>query len=504
MYPINRFKHFLPAILLGLALIVSLSCLPTGLFSNRTPTTSVRPPTDTLAAPTYTPQPTSTKTPSADTPQPTPTSTKSAEESLNAVGPWLLIETAQGLWAANPDGSGLQQLTDINYWQGNLKQAIQPAGNHIVILTPGNYDFHHMALNLLSLPDGQMTKITDLTSPAAEASANASPGDPGFEALRAIGERPSYAWSPDGSVLAFSGVMDGPSADIYLYNLQTGSITRVSQDPAQDFAPSWSPDGTHLLFLAVDGFGTGAGWSMSGVWAANPTGGSLTQLFPSDSAGEEIIGWLDNTTVLMATWDQPCGLQKLRLFDLETNQPSMLYADCFNSAAADGFLGAALYSSFDGVFKLTAEDPTPIMVDFGGDAFIDRRYPGDRLFTVRFTSGSIATFGSNGGYDHQISPVQVSSGDLDVAEYGVIWGWTSQNEEHPGTWITGPGVEIGQIYDGPSILPIWSQDNNLIFFAIQDDGYELYQITFDSYYTDLHRVNLLEIQPVCVAWLGWY
>lgn len=422
---------------------------------------------------------------------------------LNATGPWLLIETTQGLWAANPDGSELQQLTDVDYWQGDIKQAIQPSGNHVVFLTPGNYDLHHMALNLLSLPDGKVTKITDLTSAATEKYNDGSPGDDGFEALRAVREQVNYAWSPDGSQLAFTGLMDGPSADIYLYNARSGAITRVSRDPAQDFGPSWSPDGNHLLYLAAEGFGTGAGGIMSGVWTADGKGGNPTLLFASDEAGEEVKGWLDNTIVMIATWAQPCGLQKLRLYDVGSKKATMLDSGCFMSATADGEYGAALYSNTSGVYLLTKLNRTPSQIDSEGDATIDRRYPGDQIFTVRFTSGGVATFGTVGQHDHQVSPVKVGSGEIGVAEYGAIWGWTSRNAKQPGAWITGPGMEIGQIYDGPAILPIWTRDNNLLFFASQKTGgYDLYLVSFDSYFKDLHRVNYLKVSPTCLAWLG--
>jgi len=478
------------AVLIGLVLVVSLNCLPGSVTPISAPGNPVGVPTDTRSAPT-------------DTPQSVPLENPPAGGSLNATGPWLLIKTSQGLWAANPDGGALSQLTNVDYWRGNLRQAIQPDGNQVVFLTPGNYDFHHMALKLLSLPDGKVTKITDLTSASTEAYTNSGPGDSGFEALRAIGEQASYAWSPDGTRLAFSGVMDGPSADIYLYDTRTGVITRVSQDPAQDFAPSWSPDGKRLVYLAANGFGTGAGGSMSGVWMANGDGSNPTQLFPADSAGEMIEGWLDDTTVLLATWNQPCGSQKLRLYDLESKQVSMLYDDCFTSATADGHYGAALYSTSSGVYMLTAENRTPTQVDTAVNASIDPRHAGDQVFTVRFASGGVATFGSLSQFDHQVSPVKASAGQMDVAEYGAIWGWTSRDAAQPGVWITGPGMDIGQIFEGPAILPIWSQDNNLLFFAPQDSGgCVIYLATFASSYSDLHQVNTLAVSPTSAAWLG--
>jgi len=49
--------------------------------------------------------------------------------------------------------------------------------------------------HLISLPDGHVTKVTNLTSAQSEACTGSGPGESGFEALRAVGERLSFAWS---------------------------------------------------------------------------------------------------------------------------------------------------------------------------------------------------------------------------------------------------------------------------------------------------------------------
>ena len=55
-----------------------------------------------------TPSPTATAMPP---PKRTPAATPTAETSLSAGGPWVLVIAADGIWAANEDGSGLTQIT---------------------------------------------------------------------------------------------------------------------------------------------------------------------------------------------------------------------------------------------------------------------------------------------------------------------------------------------------------------------------------------------------------
>ena len=472
-----RPKGLIAAIIL-LTFALGCLCLPSTVNPSASPTRTRGP--DTIASPV----------------PPLPTG------ALNAEGPWLLMETREGLWAANPDGSGLTQLTDVDYWNGELLDAIQPGGNQIVFITPGNYDFRHMALSLMTLPDGQVSKITDLTSPETEAYADSSPGGDGFEALRAIGEQRSYAWSPDGTRLAFAGLMDGPSAEIYLYDAMTQQIQRVSDDQAQNYSPSWSPDGNHLLYLGAEGFGTGAGYVMSGVWSAWGDGSNVTLLYEPDSGAEELIGWLDETTAVLDSWKMDCGSQDLRLYDVVTRQTAMLNAGCFTSAAADGLRGAAIFTSDSGLYVLTAEDRTPVRVSQDPVAWIDTVEPHDYVFSVHFEDGGIATYGTS-DMDHLASPVDAPTGAMDVAMYGLIWGWTSDDDAQPGAWISGPGVEIGQIFSDKARLPIWDPDNNLLFFALDAGyGYNIYRTTFDVFYRDLTMVAHIEAEILHVAWLG--
>lgn len=56
------------------------------------------------------------------------------------------------------------------------------------------------------------------------------------------------AWSPNGEEIVVSGLVDGQN-DLYLYNLKTRSVTRLTNDPWCNVHPSWSADGKMLAYV---------------------------------------------------------------------------------------------------------------------------------------------------------------------------------------------------------------------------------------------------------------
>jgi Tol biopolymer transport system component len=55
------------------------------------------------------------------------------------------------------------------------------------------------------------------------------------------------AWSPDGSLIAFSSIREA-EPDIYAMAADGSGQHRLTDDPASDWAPAWSPDGAAIAF----------------------------------------------------------------------------------------------------------------------------------------------------------------------------------------------------------------------------------------------------------------
>ena len=88
--------------------------------------------------------------------------------------------------------------------------------------------------------------------------------------------------------------------------------------------------------------------------------------------------------------------------------------------------------------------------------------------------------------------------------FGIIWAWTNNEGEQPGVWISGPGIDLGQIFTSPAFAPIWNIDNNtLFFFSGSELGTDLYQATFANYYNDAESVAHLTGNVFRVAWVGY-
>jgi len=87
------------------------------------------------------------------------------------------------------------------------------------------------------------------------------------------------SWSADGSQIVFQSTTDATNGfDIYHYDVAGGVVTNLTNSPGDDELPSWSPDGTRVLFQSTQSGGTN-------LFLINPDGTGLTAL--TDDVGKQ-------------------------------------------------------------------------------------------------------------------------------------------------------------------------------------------------------------------------
>ena len=182
-------------------------------------------------------------------------------------GVLVFLVSRQGTYQINPDGTGERELfppEPVHHSQ----IAWSPDGARIAYV---NYLVDHYGIYVAGADGGDVRQLTD----------GVNDGWP--------------TWSPDGRRIAFASSRADPSvdgciaggytlcpADIYVMNADGTGISRLTDDPAPEYAAVWSPGGTKIAFVkAVDG--------RTDIFLMNADGSGMTRLTNDP-------GWTDRPT----------------------------------------------------------------------------------------------------------------------------------------------------------------------------------------------------------------
>ncbi|HYY57045.1 MAG TPA: hypothetical protein VE842_06900 [Pyrinomonadaceae bacterium] len=102
-----------------------------------------------------------------------------------------------------------------------------------------------------------------------------------------------------GGKLAFVTYRDG-DAEIYVTNADGSGVVNLTDDPAYDWEPAWSPDGTQLVFNSDR---SGA----EELWLMDSDGSNPTRLTTNGSNGVNFVWSPDGTKIAWQNWDSNTG-----------------------------------------------------------------------------------------------------------------------------------------------------------------------------------------------------
>jgi Tol biopolymer transport system component len=194
------------------------------------------------------------------------------------------------IFSINPDGSSRMQLTFLPldlYTRGDTDPESSPDGSKIA--------FSRATYTYRDVGGGTTEQIytQDIYVMNADGSG-----------LREIADDPALdygpAWSPDGSKIAFVSNRDAPvdaayanSYDIYVTNADgTGEPIRITNQPGNESDLNWSPDGSKLLYVSTadtPAFPNPGGDAE--IYAMNPDGSGVVSRLTDNTASDSTPDW---------------------------------------------------------------------------------------------------------------------------------------------------------------------------------------------------------------------
>jgi hypothetical protein len=281
---------------------------------------------------TFSPTPTATETQApSQTPTRTQTSTYAPTLSLTqnpTANKYPGMQSIGPFFVVSEDGDQSSSVTFIDFsgttqWTVNiphpeskhyLQEGISPDWKWYAYVTgsvdpSGTYPEGGVVLHLLNLMTGEVRDIANLLPQdfLTHLERMVKQTDPGY-----CGSNPekclpmavglmnnsfhSLDWSPDGKYLAFGAMLDGDSADINVYNIDTEKIRRLENGPGNPQSFSWSPDSQWVLYEEIPFYSDDhAAWLLRDTrWAVRRDGQEVKKL----PRPVTVAGWISDNEYL--------------------------------------------------------------------------------------------------------------------------------------------------------------------------------------------------------------
>lgn len=356
------------------------------------------------------------------TPTLTPTPSLTPIPPLAQQGPYLLYRKGKGseeslrLVDASFQGRKVLDLPKdfkevVGYYMYDTRHATSPDGKWFAFLT-GSSDAprYDLTLNLLSIPDGAIYPVASLMSQQYSDDLKRIEDfyqqlgcEWGFVDNALHTTLGSFEWSPDSQHLAFSGQMDGPSSDLYIYDLQPQKTRRLTDDLyILNGGFSWSPDGKLLEIQDVCPGLNYYSRMLHFIEADGPMMKSLPVL--QDGSWWTGVQWLSPTHYLISGLPDTGDRYDLRSIDVKTGKIQELWHELYFSyavnsqdmtIAVNGIVGEAPDgSSLADTFVISSNGKrTPLSKD---TSWVIGFHGGENPYFVGISNKHLATFDNNG------------------------------------------------------------------------------------------------------------
>lgn len=193
---------------------------------------------------------------------------------------------------------------------GSRIESIEPDGTGRHVVFPEDSPVHHSRIAFS--PDGTRIAFDNLL----EGEYGIETADPdGSDIVRLTdGLNDSWAtWSPDGTKILFSSTRYDPSieqcipgfphehgcpTDIFLMDVDGSNVVRLTDDPASEYQPMWSPDGRRIAFARSLG---DPQLSHPAIFTMDPDGTDVRQISSADGGSDFWPSWSpDGTQIVFA------------------------------------------------------------------------------------------------------------------------------------------------------------------------------------------------------------
>jgi hypothetical protein len=274
---------------------------------------------------------------------------------LTTGGPWLIYSSdyGQGEWyVVNADGSGRTQIADAE--DRHFPRMYPSSHSDFLAYVVRNEDLFQNEITIFHLPDlGIVEKIDLISYPGLRESTEYDGGPEGEITGSRYALREGPHWSPDGHYLAFTGAIEGPSSDVYIYDTQSNQVKRLTSGSNQAVRLNWSPDSQWIVHREVNGFGAGCYDVATWVSAVD---GSRNQRLYQPPCNDVIWGW--STLTSFYSYDFTNGKAwDLRFVDLVENQTTPLFQGDFIPYGFNPITGDVIFEPIPGDSETSQYSP---------------------------------------------------------------------------------------------------------------------------------------------------